>query len=235
MTSGKSALLEKYDTLMPDGTLGWLLHVCATGNDVHESAKNLSIQFEAYYKQHYSRSSAPAARKSASPAPGTASPAPAARAQVGSKAHNSDMERMQRKMEEMQRELDSVQNKSGGGGKSGGGTAKKKTGGGTPARRNMTFEEKRKLSLDIGKLSHDKLGKVVEIIKKRKKVADDEEIEIDIDSLGESTLRELEKYAAECLNPTKPVTLPCVFFCLCVSWVSAVLGFRMQAVGCRRW
>ena len=88
-------------------------------------------------------------------------------------------------------------------------------GAGTPGR--LTFEEKRKLSLDIGKLSHDKLGKVVEIIKKRKKVADDEEIEIDIDSLGESTLRELEKYAAECLNPTKPVNLLSVFFCLCFS------------------
>jgi len=88
-------------------------------------------------------------------------------------------------------------------------------GAGTPGR--LTFEEKRKLSLDIGKLSHDKLGKVIEIIKKREKVADGEEIVINLDSLGESTLHELEKYAAECLNPTKPVNLLSVFFCLCFS------------------
>ena len=187
-----------------------MLGGCTAGNDVHESAKNLSVQFEAYYKQHY-RSKAPAARKSASPAPGTASPALAARAsQPGGKAQNAEMEMIQRKMEEMQRELDSVQNRSGGGSKNGG-AKKKSAGGGTPARKNMTFEEKRTLSLNIGKLSHDKLGKVAEIIKKRKKLGDAEEFEIDIDSLAESTLRELEKYANECLNPTKAVRLASVY------------------------
>jgi hypothetical protein len=39
--------------LAPGGTLGWLLGGCTAGNDVHESAKNHSVQFEAYYKQHY--------------------------------------------------------------------------------------------------------------------------------------------------------------------------------------
>ncbi len=186
-----------------------MLGGCTAGNDVHESAKNLSVQFEAYYKQHY-RSKAPAARKSASPAPGIASPALAARAsQPVGKAQNAEMEMIQRKMEEMQRELDSVQNRSGGGSKS---AKKKSAGGSAPARKNMTFEEKRTLSLNIGKLSHDKLGKVAEIIKKRKKLGDAEEFEIDIDSLAESTLRELEKYANECLNPTKAVRLASVYF-----------------------
>jgi hypothetical protein len=37
-------------------------------------------------------------------------------------------------------------------------------------------------------------------------VEDNEEIEIDIDSLPDTTLRELEKYVAECLVP-KPVSL----------------------------
>ena len=69
----------------------------------------------------------------------------------------------------------------------------------------MTFEEKRKLSLNINKLSHEKLAKVVEIIKKKKKVDDGEEIEIDIDSLGEATLRELDTYVQACLNPSKQV------------------------------
>lgn len=71
----------------------------------------------------------------------------------------------------------------------------------------MTFEEKRTLSLNINKLSQDKLVRVVTIIKKKKKVNDDEEMEIDIDSLSESTLRELEKYVNDCLNPPKAVCL----------------------------
>lgn len=64
--------------------------------------------------------------------------------------------------------------------------------------------EKRQLSLNINKLDEDKLGKVVEIIKKRKSNImgkDSEEIEIDIDSLDNATLRELEKYVDECLRP----------------------------------
>lgn len=180
---------------------------------MHESAKNLSMQFEAYYKQNYKATSSAgtpavrtatpaAARKTSSPAPGTASPA---QVPVSSaKGSGSQYDQMQRQMEQMRRQLESVQkSSSGGGGKGGGGSAPKKKGGGggSAVRRTMTFEEKRTLSLNINKLEHDKLSKVVDIIKKKKKVDDDEEIEIDIDSLTESTLRELEKYVNDCLNP----------------------------------
>ena len=177
----------------------------APGNDVHESAKNLAAQFEAYYLKHYKTASAGtpsaarpvASRNSGSPAPVRAnSPAPA--------SSSSAVEKMARQMELMQQQLDSVKAAKAGGG--GNGTKKKAVGGGGGAvRRNMTFEEKRTLSLNINRLSTDKLAKVVEIIKKKKKVDESEEIEIDIDSLGETTLRELEKYVNSCLNPVKKV------------------------------
>jgi len=97
----------------------------------------------------------------------------------------------------------------------GGGAAGKRKSVGA-GRSSMTFEEKRTLSLNIGKLSQDKLGKVVEIIKKKKKLDDSEEFEIDIDSLGESTLRELEKYCNDCLNP-KTVCNQSTCVSVCVS------------------
>ncbi|XP_030646936.1 bromodomain testis-specific protein [Chanos chanos] len=73
----------------------------------------------------------------------------------------------------------------------------------------MTYEEKRRLSLDINKLPGDKLGKVVNIIKAREtslRDTDPEEIEIDFEMLKPSTLRALESYVMTCLRkrPKKP-------------------------------
>lgn len=67
----------------------------------------------------------------------------------------------------------------------------------------MSYDEKRQLSLDINKLPGDKLGKVVQIIQLREPSLRDsnpDEIEIDFETLHGSTLRELEKYVAECLK-----------------------------------
>merc|ERR1711899_649762 len=77
----------------------------------------------------------------------------------------------------------------------------------------MTYDEKRKLSLDINKLPGDKIGKVVQIIQMREPSLSEtkpDEIEIDFETLKPSTLRELEKYVAACLRgkPFKPVSLP---------------------------
>lgn len=61
----------------------------------------------------------------------------------------------------------------------------------------MSYEEKRRLSLDINKLPGEKLGKVVNIIKAREPTLRDtnpEEIEIDFEILKPSTLRELESF-----------------------------------------
>ncbi|KAL2090349.1 hypothetical protein ACEWY4_015037 [Coilia grayii] len=67
----------------------------------------------------------------------------------------------------------------------------------------MTYEEKRRLSLDINKLPGDKLGKVVSIIKDREPALRDtnpEEIEIDFEMLKLSTLRTLEAFVQTCLR-----------------------------------
>ncbi|XP_058258801.1 bromodomain testis-specific protein isoform X5 [Hemibagrus wyckioides] len=71
----------------------------------------------------------------------------------------------------------------------------------------MSYEEKRRLSLDINKLPGDKLGKVVNIIKAREPMlrdTDPEEIEIDFEALKPTTLRALEMFVITCLRK-KPV------------------------------
>lgn len=67
----------------------------------------------------------------------------------------------------------------------------------------MSYEEKRRLSLDINKLPGDKLGKVVNIIKAREPMlrdTDPEEIEIDFEALKPTTLRALEMFVITCLR-----------------------------------
>ena len=77
----------------------------------------------------------------------------------------------------------------------------------------MTYDEKRKLSLDINKLPGDKLGKVVQIIQMLEPSLSDanrDNIEIDFETLKPSTLRELENYVEACVRgkPFKLVRLP---------------------------
>lgn len=63
-------------------------------------------------------------------------------------------------------------------------------------KRDMTFEEKRKLSTNLESLPVEKLESVVQIIKKRNSVLkqQDDEIELDIDSLDAETLWELDRF-----------------------------------------
>ncbi|KFK41753.1 hypothetical protein AALP_AA2G167800 [Arabis alpina] len=65
--------------------------------------------------------------------------------------------------------------------------------------RALTFEEKRRLSEDLQDLPFDKLEAVVQIIKKRNPelAQEDDEIELDIDSLDLETLWELYRYVTE--------------------------------------
>mmetsp|Transcript_9189 Transcript_9189/g.27657 ORF Transcript_9189/g.27657 Transcript_9189/m.27657 type:complete len:1024 (-) Transcript_9189:207-3278(-) len=61
----------------------------------------------------------------------------------------------------------------------------------------MTYEEKRRLTENIGKLSGEKLGKLIEIVAKRVGKAEmnkDEEIELDIDAMDNKTLRQMEAF-----------------------------------------
>ncbi|XP_004841337.1 bromodomain testis-specific protein isoform X2 [Heterocephalus glaber] len=73
----------------------------------------------------------------------------------------------------------------------------------------MNYDEKRQLSLDINKLHGDKLGQVVNIIQSRELSlgsSSPAEVEINLETLKASTLRELEKYVSACLRkrPLKP-------------------------------
>ncbi|KAG7659394.1 NET domain [Arabidopsis suecica] len=67
------------------------------------------------------------------------------------------------------------------------------------ANRDLTFDEKRQLSEDLQDLPYDKLEAVVQIIKKRtpELSQQDDEIELDIDSLDLETLWELFRFVTE--------------------------------------
>jgi acetylornithine deacetylase/succinyl-diaminopimelate desuccinylase-like protein len=171
------------------------------GTDVHECAKALKDIAEKRIKR------LPKAPTTGSRSGGSSSFADSGVGTPtagGSAADQRKMADMMRKMEQMQRDLDIVKSKGSSQKKPAGDAAgKKKTNNNS---RPMTFEEKRSLSLNINKLPHEKLGKVVEIIKRRRSnvVGNSEEIEIDIDVLDNATLKELDKYVKETLNPSKP-------------------------------
>ncbi|PKA45749.1 Transcription factor GTE4 [Apostasia shenzhenica] len=65
-----------------------------------------------------------------------------------------------------------------------------------PNKREMTFEEKQKLSNNLQKLPSEKLDMVVQIIRKRNLSLsqNEDEIEVDIDSVDTETLWELERF-----------------------------------------
>ncbi|XP_045147977.1 bromodomain testis-specific protein [Echinops telfairi] len=67
----------------------------------------------------------------------------------------------------------------------------------------MNYDEKRQLTLDINKVPGDQLKQIVRIIELREpalRSANSDELEVDIEALKTSTLRELEKYVAACLR-----------------------------------
>lgn len=65
-----------------------------------------------------------------------------------------------------------------------------------PDKRDMTYEEKQRLSMNLQELPSDKLDHVVQIIKKRNPVLSqqDDEIEVDIDTFDPETLWELDRF-----------------------------------------
>ncbi|XP_043556019.1 bromodomain-containing protein 3-like [Chiloscyllium plagiosum] len=75
----------------------------------------------------------------------------------------------------------------------------------------MSYDEKRRLSLDINKLPGDKLGRIVHIIQAREPSLRDsnpDEIEIDFETLKSSTLRDLERHVNTCLRKKQRKTFP---------------------------
>ncbi|CAK9192777.1 unnamed protein product [Sphagnum troendelagicum] len=69
-------------------------------------------------------------------------------------------------------------------------------------KRPMTFEEKRKLSINLESLPGDKLERIVQIIKKRNPEVgqNEDEIEVDIDSFDNDTLWELDRFITNCMK-----------------------------------
>ncbi|GAB2278009.1 hypothetical protein Dimus_012709 [Dionaea muscipula] len=65
-----------------------------------------------------------------------------------------------------------------------------------PNKRNMTFEEKQRLSANLQGLPSEKLDGIIQIIKKRNPALSlqDDEIEVDIDSVDAETLWELDRF-----------------------------------------
>ncbi|XP_057954691.1 transcription factor GTE4 [Malania oleifera] len=65
-----------------------------------------------------------------------------------------------------------------------------------PHKRDMTYEEKQKLSTNLQNLPSEKLDNIVQIIKKRNSALcqHDDEIEVDIDSVDAETLWELDRF-----------------------------------------
>ncbi|NXC16182.1 BRDT protein, partial [Corythaeola cristata] len=69
----------------------------------------------------------------------------------------------------------------------------------------MNYDEKRRLILDINKLPGNKLWNIIHMIQSREpslRNSNPDNIDIDMDTLKASTLRELEKYVAICLRKT---------------------------------
>lgn len=75
----------------------------------------------------------------------------------------------------------------------------------------MRFEEKERLSNNISLLSVDKLGKVVQLVARksagRAEVNNNDEYELDMDTLDNTTLREMEAYVEACLPAAKRRTV----------------------------
>ena len=78
-------------------------------------------------------------------------------------------------------------------------------------KRDMTYEEKQRLSVNLGKLPAEKLERVLQIISERNPnlSQNDDEIELDIDSLDQQTLWELDRYVTNCMkSKNKPKKKP---------------------------
>ncbi|KAG6385418.1 hypothetical protein SASPL_154253 [Salvia splendens] len=65
-----------------------------------------------------------------------------------------------------------------------------------PNKRDMTYEEKQRLSTNLQGLPHEKLDAIIQIIKKRNTALsqNDDEIEVEIDSVDAETLWELDRF-----------------------------------------
>ena len=67
----------------------------------------------------------------------------------------------------------------------------------------VPYEEKRQLSLDINRLPGQRLGRLVDLVRRHEphlRACGRREIEIDIETLAPATLRTLQAFVARCLR-----------------------------------
>jgi bromodomain-containing factor 1 len=90
--------------------------------------------------------------------------------------------------------------------------AASKTAAVSPVVDEMTFDEKRQLSEDVGNLQQENMSRVLEIIQEcmpnLHSNGDSDVIELDIEALDVRTLRALQSYIWECQNPGKKRKVP---------------------------
>jgi hypothetical protein len=76
-------------------------------------------------------------------------------------------------------------------------------------KREMTFDEKEKLSEQLGMLDADKLEEAVRIMRKNPNIMQtDDEIEVDIESFDVETLWELHQFVTECMKTNRDADIP---------------------------
>ncbi|KAJ4461039.1 hypothetical protein PAPYR_2477 [Paratrimastix pyriformis] len=71
------------------------------------------------------------------------------------------------------------------------------------APKGLSFAEKRELTNQISMLPTEKLSRVLEIIRSHVNVADDDEIEIDLDVFPPAALQELLEFCRQSLPPRR--------------------------------
>ncbi|CAL1394178.1 unnamed protein product [Linum trigynum] len=162
------------------------------GQDVHIMAEQLLTMFEerwAVVKEDYDRETRLAPYD-------MGFPTPTSRKVPSLSLPSLDMRRMLDRSESMTYPSVDIRQRPIGITPSGRTPAPKKPKAKDPHKRDMTYEEKQKLSTNLQSLPSDKLDNIVQIIKKRNSALSqrDDEIEVDIDSVDAETLWELDRF-----------------------------------------
>ncbi|GAU27084.1 hypothetical protein TSUD_103930 [Trifolium subterraneum] len=160
------------------------------GNDVHVMAEELSALFEERWviiESNYNHEM----RYGIDYGPAISAPSPLSRKTPAFRPPPLDMRRILDRSESMTNSSKPMNFT-----RSARTPAPKKPKANDPHKRDMTYEEKQKLSTQLQSLPSDKLDAIVQIIKKRNSALSqhDDEIEVDIDSVDAETLWELDRF-----------------------------------------
>ncbi|KAK2370704.1 hypothetical protein P8452_57813 [Trifolium repens] len=160
------------------------------GQDVHVMAEELSAMFEerwAIIESNYNHEM----RFAMDYGPAISAPSPLSRKTTAFRPPPLDMRRILDRSESMTHHSNPMSFT-----RSARTPAPKKPKANDPHKRDMTFEEKQKLSTQLQSLPSDRLDAIVQIIKKRNSALsqNDGEIEVDIDSVDAETLWELDRF-----------------------------------------